>query len=111
MAALAMAVRTAMRVLSVIPVGQLGILLPSKRTRTPTIASRAERPIANEEISTNHEPLERYLDCPDWIEECPESFETLQTNASLSLRLGLWETLEPCEVHAYEMHAPGDTRP
>src|SRR2546423_11953230 len=97
MAALAMAVRTAMRVLSVIPVGQLGILLPSKWVRTPTIASRAERPITNEEISMNHEPLERYLDCPDLIEEPPESFETSRTNALLPLRLGLWETLEPCD--------------
>jgi len=97
MAALAMAARTATRVLSVIPVGQLGILLPSKRARTPTIASRAERPIANEEISMTHEPLERYLDCPDLIEERPESFETSRTNTSLSLRLGLREILEPCD--------------
>src|SRR5436305_8805054 len=96
MAALAMAAKTAIRVLSVIPVGQLGILLPSKWARTPTIASRAQRPIVNEDISMNHEPSERFFDCPEWIEDREESFKTPRATISASLRLGLWEPLGPC---------------
>ena len=75
MAALATAARSAMRVLSVIPVGQLGILLPSKRARTPTIATRAQRATTNENISISQDPPERCLDCPERMEEPENSFE------------------------------------
>ena len=75
MAALAIAARSAIRVLSVIPLGQLGIRLPSKRARTPTIATRAQRATTNEIISMSHDPPERCLDCPERMEEPENSVE------------------------------------
>lgn len=82
MAAFAEAVRRAMRVLSVSPVGQLGILLPSKRASTPTIAASEDRLMANEMVSITSDPPKRCLDWPERTEDRSDSFNTSRMTTS-----------------------------